>query len=149
MAAMVFACNTGLRSDFLDKLELQTLDARSAQLPGDENTFYLINFWATWCKPCIREIPALLELEKNLAGEGLKLIFISNEDGKKVESFINNRELGISSFLMPSAIETYELLYLPTTYLISPDGQILLKQEGEQAWDEPVMIDKIRRLISE
>ncbi len=143
-----YGCNGSKKSDFLEKLELETLEGKPAQLPGNENAYHLINFWATWCKPCIREIPSLIHLEQELADEGLKLVFISNEDGKKVDKFIRDRSIGISSYLMPSAIETYGLMYLPTTYLIGPEGEILLKEEGEQPWDEPVMIDKIQRLIS-
>ena len=134
-------------SGFMDKLDLRTLDNQPVTLPENEETYFVINFWATWCKPCIREIPSLRKLNQQFPDIQINVIFISNEEGDHVREFITDKELGIESYLMPTSFETYGLLYLPTTFLISPEGEILLKEEGEREWDGEFMISRIQDAI--
>ncbi len=134
-------------SAFRDKLQLSTLEGDKVDMDKLENHYLLVNFWATWCRPCIREMPALNELEQALEGQNIEFIFISNEDRGHVSEFLARQELGINSYIMKDAIEVYELLYLPTTFIISPEGEVLKKMEGEQDWTGARMKQEINDLI--
>jgi thiol-disulfide isomerase/thioredoxin len=61
------------------------------------DTLYVVNFWATWCEPCVKELPAFQQEYKKYAGHKVKMIFVSMNaprDLEKVQSFIDNQKLG-------------------------------------------------------
>jgi thiol-disulfide isomerase/thioredoxin len=134
-------------SEFKSKLRLVDLEGRSVENAIPDDKYILINFWATWCKPCLREMPALQELQRSLKDENIEFLFVSNEEPGHVSDFLKNRALNIDSYIMRDAVETFELMYLPTTYIISPEGEILLKEEGERDWASKEMTRAVKDLI--
>lgn len=120
-------------------LRLQTLDGRHLSLHPDAASLtktgaesspsvVLVNFWATWCPPCRREIPDLIELQQSYGDEGLRVIGISLDRGdpEAVRRFAG--ETGINYPVViddGTAAEAFGgVPALPTTYLIGPDGRI-------------------------
>lgn len=77
---------------------------RLAEIIDQKNdTTYIINFWATWCKPCIEELPYFLEAEKELAGKNFKFVFISldfKRDSVKLNNWLQKRKIDSSVYLL-------------------------------------------------
>jgi cytochrome c biogenesis protein CcmG, thiol:disulfide interchange protein DsbE len=95
----------------------------------------LVNIWATWCAPCRREMPALEEMYRQLAGEGLRVIAVSiDEPGadREIEAFV--RELGLSFTIVHDAdkriVRTFQTIGVPETFLIGRDGTLLHHWRG-------------------
>ncbi len=72
-------------------------DWLQAKMAQQTDTVYVINFWATWCRPCVEEMPDLLKAEKDLAGQPVKFIFVSldfkADAAKRVQPFVRKRRM--------------------------------------------------------
>lgn len=127
--------------------ELETLQQVSANLSKSKNRLVLINFWATWCAPCIAEMPSLQNLY-NKYGDRVDFYFVSQENPEIITKFLQKR-----AFALPIFIETHsppielQTQVLPTTFLISKDGTIVIKKSGVANWDSDAMHKKIDKLL--
>jgi thiol-disulfide isomerase/thioredoxin len=96
----------------------------------------LLNFWATWCAPCRREMPLLSEMQREHAGAGLVVLYVSLEEPSVLESFLaNNRFDGIQGRLY-RASEFYDAgKFYPLSYLIDRDGRVAVRWSGRPKED--------------
>lgn len=112
---------------------VETLDGRTISTASLSDKVVLVNFWATWCPPCIAEIPDLIELQNQYEGQ-LQIIGLSVEEGSadEVKRFVQEKKINY-----PVAIASGELLRnfggvfgLPTTFLLDTDGGVVQKHIG-------------------
>jgi thiol-disulfide isomerase/thioredoxin len=130
--------------------EYKTLPAKTFKtLAGDDKTFAdfkgvptLVNFWATWCPPCVVELPSLQKLEKHYAGR-MNVVAIALEYGRppgELAKFLEDRQIGeFAAFQDFSGAMTtgLKLRGLPTTFLLGSGGEILYRFEGDADWTSP------------
>lgn len=102
----------------------------------------LLNFWATWCAPCVREMPTLDRLQAKLGGQGLAVVAVSEDNGglAVVSPFFKQYSLGnLEIYLDPTGelSRSFGLKGLPTTLLIDAEGHVVGGLEGPAEWDSP------------
>ncbi|MGA0912998.1 MAG: TlpA family protein disulfide reductase [Candidatus Puniceispirillaceae bacterium] len=126
-------------------------DGEALRLDRFRGTPLLINFWATWCPPCVAELPALDTAAKQL-GDDVTVLLISVDRGgsKKALPFLQDR--GISrpemAFDAKAALSReMGVRGLPTTFLLSADQQQSWAYVGPREWDSAAMIAEIRALL--
>lgn len=99
----------------------------------------LVNLWATWCAPCVVELPSLQKFSEHYAGK-LNVISIALEQGKepaRIVSFLKNRQVGdFAAYVDQSGdfAKNLGLRGIPTSFLIGSDGLILYRFEGDADW---------------
>lgn len=100
-----------------------------------------LNFWATWCPPCLEEMPAMEQLYQRYRERGLVVLALSEDtEGEKVVTpFFQDHKLTfpVAYDSKMKVAELYLLLGLPSTYLINREGQIVATALGARAWDSP------------
>lgn len=105
----------------------------------------VVNFWATWCPPCIAELPHLNDLYKDY-NEEVVFLFISNEDAEVVNAFLNKRKIQIPVY---KPLTKYPLAFnvssIPRTFLIDKSGDIVIDKTGVANWNG----NKVRTAIEE
>ena len=112
----------------------------------------LIDFWATWCQPCIKALPILQEIESMYASKGLTVVGI-NEDGPrnlpKVRPFLRSHKLEFRVLLdlNSSVMNAYRLNSIPTTILIDKTGEIVYFHQGYKPGDEVELKKAIEKLL--
>ena len=109
----------------------------------------LLNFWATWCAPCVREMPSLDRLQAALGPEGLAVVAVSGDRAglKAVEPFFMETGLEhLEIYLDPKGKfqREFGVRGLPTTYLIDRQGRLIGAMEGPAEWDEEDAVALIR-----
>ncbi len=133
-----------IRADFhlIDK------NGEEFSLENESENYLFVNFWATWCKPCIAELPSIDALQDSLRASPVTFLLVTNESPDKTRDFLEKRNIDIPGYHMQDAVEAFGLIGFPTTMLISPDGNVLLKVEGADEWNETENVNKIRDLIA-
>ena len=113
----------------------------------------LVNFWATWCAPCRREMPALERLRLKLAGETFEVLTVSTDRGglERSEKFL--AELGVSGLPLyldqtSRAARALGVYGLPTTLLVGMDGREIGRLVGPAEWDSPDATTFLEEVIS-
>ena len=111
----------------------------------------LVNFWATWCAPCIKEMPSLDRL-KYKVGNNFDVIAISvDRDGiNKVKDFFDNNNIkNLEKFfdIKNSLAKEMNLFGVPTSFFIDKNGNIIGNYQGDMEWDNLTVIEFIKYLI--
>ena len=112
---------------------------RSIALEDLSGDVLLVNFWATWCAPCIHEMPSLDQLQADLADEGLQVVAISVDRGglSQVEPFFIDLRLDdLAVYLDPKGelARDLDVRGLPSSYLIDRNGQVVGAMQGAYDW---------------
>lgn len=118
----------------------KTRDGEPVRLGDFKGRVLLVNYWATWCSPCVAEMPSLDRLEENLAGPDFMILPIASDRGglKTVEAFYAKTALKrLPIYLDPDMRFTRSsgVRGLPTTLIIDRAGREVARMEGDAAWD--------------
>jgi thiol-disulfide isomerase/thioredoxin len=129
------------------------MDGKAVSLSDFAGKLVLVNFWATWCAPCRREMPSLERLGSRL-GDKITILAISEDIGgsKAVTPYIAKLGLrGVKIYLDPhnKVGHAFNVDGLPTSFLIDRQGRVLGRVEGEAEWDSPRMLAIIDPLLLE
>ena len=117
-------------------------DGHPWQLSRQRGRTLLVNFWATWCAPCRREMPALERLHRKLGGDAFEVVGIHVGPSKDIERFLD--EVPVSFTLLTDAdlaLDDWEVPMLPATFLIDAEGRTRYWALGEREWDAPEALD--------
>src|SRR5215469_16817488 len=112
----------------------------------------VVNLWATWCEPCLREMPSLERLQSRL-GERIAVLAVSEDRGgdKAVEPFVAKLALkSVKIYIDPKSDvgHAFAVRGLPTSVLIDRDGRVLGRVEGAAEWDSPKILGLLEPLLS-
>ncbi len=138
-------------------LEFFDKDGQSLKLSAFHGRVVLINFWATWCAPCLAEMPSLNRLQialgnEDLAGADFQVITIATgrNENADIESFFTNQNIShLTRYRDPNLRLALALGAgsLPTTVLMDRDGSIIARLQGEADWDSEAATRLIERLM--
>ena len=168
VATILLAASTfgsAARADDADQLKLGEFIPAASSQPAPEfsatdlagnplalgdlkGKFVLLNLWATWCQPCIKEMPSLLDLQDKL-GSALTIVAVSEDRGGEVIVKLFVDKLGLDKLkvgLDPknTAAHAFDVHGLPSSFLIDPNGKVLGRVEGAADWSS----DKLRATIA-
>jgi thiol-disulfide isomerase/thioredoxin len=137
-------------SDF----ELKNMDEETIKLSDFRGKVVLLNFWATWCPPCIREMPSMEYLQQKINKDDFRVIAVNQmEEPDDVFAFSGQLEVDPTFEILFDRTSSVSQLYgvrgLPTTYLIDKRGDIRYRAVGGREFDHPEVIAIIKQLIDE
>ena len=128
-------------------------------LPGEKGAdkyVYLVEFWATWCAPCIRGIPHLADLHARYEKDGLVVIGVSNEEPAKIQAFLDGKRtrkkvdmpyfVGSDDDMRTSSKWMAGISTIPHAFLVGRDGKVLWS--GNPGADQPVMDEAIKKVLA-
>lgn len=119
------------------ELALPTLDGGSASLSAYRGKLVLVNFWATWCAPCMNEIPMLVAAQQRHGPRGLQILGPAMDDPEQIRALLPRLQIPypilIGETEVPNAMTALgdTLGALPFSVLISPDGYVVERKHGE------------------
>lgn len=132
-----------------DDWTLRVIDNKGGitELDDLKGTPIFVNYWASWCPPCIAEMPSIQNLYNNYK-EKAHFLFINNENPEVVQAFMkkHNYELPLHT-IVGQVPDLFETSTLPTTIVISPKGRVVLYKTGAARWDSNKMFKMMDELI--
>lgn len=120
-----------------------TLAGKSEHLSDLKGKVVVLNFWATWCPPCVEETPALNRLQKYIDSRGGMVLGVSvDEDAAAYEKFLKDQSVVFPTYRDASkkSASDYGTSMYPETYIIDRHGRIARKFIGQQQWDSAEML---------
>ena len=134
--------------------ELPQLDVHDAKiaLSSLSGRVVLINFWATWCEPCEREMPAMERLYQATSREEFELVAVAIDDKEEdVRAFQERYRLSFPILLdLDQAVYgSYQTMGVPESLLVDREGRIVERYVGPREWDAVEYKDRIRELIGD
>ncbi|MCK6510162.1 TlpA family protein disulfide reductase [Myxococcota bacterium] len=139
-------------------LRLEAEGGQAFSLEPYRGRWRMINFWATWCEPCRREMPALERLARSFPQEKLPIVLLAvsvDQEWSLIHDFLRKhpffRGTSLSMRIVRDAGGVMALRYgtqkFPETYLIDPNGRLRAKWVGALEWDSPQILAQLRRLV--
>lgn len=128
---------------------LADLDGNPLSFSEAENEVVFVNFWATWCPPCVAEMPYMQDLYEEY-GDKMKFYFVTDEDPTKIRKFMDKHDYDLPIQIATSAPpEILEAKALPTTYVIGKNGDIHIKKKGSAKWNSKKVYHLLDDLLAE
>lgn len=130
----------------MDKLKLTDLNGKSIDLQPYHGKTVFINFWATWCKPCLQEMPSIQKLQGILKNENIVFLFASDESAGQIVDFKSQYSYNFNYVSVQNLTEL-NIMALPTTFIFNPEGKLVFNESGSRQWDDKNNIDLILNII--
>jgi peroxiredoxin len=130
----------------------RTVDGRTVSLTSLQSNVAILNFWATWCKECLEEMPAFEQLHRKFADQGLTVLGINAREGTSaIQKY--RKELSLTfPLILDSKGEingAYGVVGLPTTFVVGRHGQAVARGVGPREWGSAPALELIQVLLAE
>ena len=132
----------------IDKVKLTDLKDKPLDQKQYDGKTVFINFWATWCKPCLEEMPSIQKAKEILKNENIEFLFASNETAGEIEVFNNEHDYGFN-YVIAGNLEELNIVGLPTTFIFNTDGKLVFSEMGYRKWDDKTNIDLILKIAKQ
>jgi thiol-disulfide isomerase/thioredoxin len=110
-----------------------------------------LNIWATWCGPCVQEMPSIARLAQDprLQGKGIEFVCVSIDDSTDaVRRFLEGRSWSMTFLRAEDLPPVFRTEGIPATFLIAPDGHIAAAEVGSAQWDAPEVVHFLEKLAA-
>lgn len=143
----LMACS-GKKDNDIAKVKLKELNDQPIDLGQYEGKVVFINFWATWCKPCIQEMPTIESAQSKLKNEKIIFLLASNEDKDRIEKFIKKHKYNFN-YVHLENLEELKIQALPATFIFNAEGKLKFSESGFRNWDDPPNIELITKIMND
>ena len=124
---------------------LLNLDQETSRQSIGKGEITFLSFWATWCAPCVAELPSIQALYQDY-GEDVNFVLVTRENPETVVDFLAKKELDLPVYFPVSQVpEELQSSSIPTNFLIDQEGHILIQENGAANWNSA----KVRALLDD
>ena len=145
------ACNNNLQNESkpaliensdLSKIKLFSLQGEAIDLNKYKGKAIFLNFWATWCKPCVEEMPTIKNAIESLKDQNIEFLFASDETKDEVDAFEREHNFGFT-YVNAKDLQQYGIVALPTTMIFDKEGKKAFSELGYRKWDDKENMDRL------
>jgi peroxiredoxin len=156
MGTFMFSCTRNAEhkiigvGDRAPEVRLQSVDGKTMSLADYRGKVVLVHFWATWCPPCVEEVPTLERFYQQVFGTDIEVLAISVDESDEVlKAFLDKNKVHFPVLRDPgrSAAGSYGTLKFPETYVVGRDGMVRYKVIGPMDWSMRTNMEIVRSLL--
>jgi len=130
----------------LSEIKLSDLNGHSFNPEQYRGKAIFINFWATWCRPCLEELPSIQKAMELIPKDKIIFLFASNEAVEQIDQFKKNNDYNFN-YVRAENIEELNIMALPTTFIFNPEGKLIFSEMGYRQWDKKENLGLISKNI--
>jgi cytochrome c biogenesis protein CcmG, thiol:disulfide interchange protein DsbE len=137
--------------DTAPNFKVTTEDGKTVTRADFGGKLLVLNFWASWCPPCITETPSLEQFAERFKNQGVVVLGISQDRKEdRYRAFLKRFGVTFETARDPSAdiAASYGTLQIPETYLIAPNGKVIEKVISNQDWMDPEFLARVRQMLA-
>ena len=114
---------------------IQTLDGEMVSFADFQGKTVFLNIWATWCSPCVMEMPGIEKLHQSIDPSKVAFVILSREDEDVVRAFVEREPLDLPLYIAEEVPSVFESSTVPATFIIDPAGKVVFKHAGAVQWN--------------
>ena len=122
------------------------LEGKNVDLNNYLGKRVLVNFWATWCTPCLQEMPSLVRAEEILANENYVFLFPTTDNLEKIKAFKKMKNYPLQFLHYTSTLDKLNIYALPTTLIYDTKGEMVKRIDGSTEWDSKEIISLLKNI---
>jgi thiol-disulfide isomerase/thioredoxin len=122
----------------------KTLDNKEFKVSDYKGKRVLLNFWATWCRPCVMEMPSMNKAFKELEDENYVFFAASNESIAKIAGFKQSTNYDFTFIKADDQFRPFNVQVIPTTLIFDTNGDVAMTLEGSMEWDNAEILKELR-----
>ncbi len=126
-----------------EQIKLTDLDGNAIELSQYKGKVVFLNIWATWCAPCIKEMPSIEAASKAL-GDEVVFLLASDESVEKIQAFKSKKSFDLNFIKLNSNLEQLGVYALPATFVFDKNGKIAFEEKGMRDWSSPESLKLLR-----
>ncbi len=127
--------------------ELVNEEGKAVRFEDFRGKVVFVNNWASWCPPCIAEMPSIQNLKKTLDTENFVFVMVSfDENPTKALNFMKKKGYDFEVYF-PGEDYPFFTSSIPTTYVLDADGKVVIEHTGMASYDKPEVIERFRSLL--
>ncbi len=130
------SCKNKPKVDFF-QLDLQNLEGVRVSQEDFKGKPMFVTFFATWCPPCMQEVPSIRKASAELGGDQMEFVMISEEKLSKLQRFQSRTPMDVTILHSERNIKMLGVFTIPQTYLLSADGEVVYSHTGFKDWSSP------------
>lgn len=144
--AVLFPVTTNNKIPPIDLSDIQGRPIQLLLAPGRVN---IVHFWATWCTPCLKELPTLFNLAQDREFSNINIMLIAADSHQAVKQFLESQPLpGIALIdQYGKAMHAYNIRALPASFITDRSAQIIYKANGKLDWNNPTIKNLLKSLL--
>ena len=135
------------------RFSLRNLKGNLEGLDDHSGKVVVVNFWATWCVPCVKEMPSFENLYRRYRSQGLTLLAVSLDkgDSTKVQEFADKHKLSFPILLDTKGVaeKLYPSFSIPFTYVIDKQGRVVARVDGAKNWESSETFEAVEHLLKQ
>jgi thiol-disulfide isomerase/thioredoxin len=131
----------------LEDIELTDLIGKPVDIEQFKDKAVLVNFWATWCKPCLQEMPSLAWAQNHLKDQPIVFLFVTSETTEQIKRFEAKQKFEFN-YVQLGNLENLNIQALPTTYIFDATGKLKFSEAGFRDWSSPQSLQIITNIFT-
>jgi len=120
------------------------LDDNPVHLSDFKGKRVLLNFWATWCAPCLKEMPSLANAQEILKDENYVFLFPTTDDLKRINAYKKKKKYPFQFLQYKSTLDKINIYALPATLIYDTKGNEVMRIDGATEWDSEEIINQLK-----
>ena len=131
-------------------LQVTDLDGNTVKMTNYRGKVIFLNFWATWCMPCVAELPSINKLYNQFKNEDIVFLLISRESPEKVKSYQQRKKYDVPFYIDDEHSNIPKMYFsqgIPTTFIINKKGKVIKASSGAEDWDDKEFVETLKSLV--